>query len=383
MSVFYLRAAAGALRAGDRTAAADHVREVWLETGHPRVWALCSKLGGLPPAMEPVRALTEEEEAHVDHLLAWMRAGLEPGGPSAASRAAPEARPESMHNPGTQAYLSAIAKAPEDDELRLVFADWLTNLGDPRGEFINLQYARLEQEPTPEARAREEALLRDYRAQWIAPLGKWLTLGVRFERGFLHTARFRQSAPPRDLQTLHHPRWTTVVRLIRPPADLLAAGALYSLTDVELWQDAAAKLCRTGCHSKIERLTVERRQERFAPRFQEAFTEPALPHLRHLRMQGKVARHPFNMRWLLVAPLARQLETLTVRVRGSDWSISDWSRELAATQPKLSALVLEHDGGRLELTRGPRGQWDALEVHLEGPRKARTALEAQVEKRRG
>lgn len=38
-----------------------------------------------------------------------------------------------------QEFFQAILDHPDDDELRLVFADWLDEQGDPRGEFIRLQ----------------------------------------------------------------------------------------------------------------------------------------------------------------------------------------------------------------------------------------------------
>src|SRR5262249_36968134 len=35
-----------------------------------------------------------------------------------------------------RAFLDAILEAPEDDAVRLIYADWLEEQGDPRGEFI-------------------------------------------------------------------------------------------------------------------------------------------------------------------------------------------------------------------------------------------------------
>ena len=37
------------------------------------------------------------------------------------------------------AFLQAIAEEPDDDALRLIFADWLDERDDPRGEFIRVQ----------------------------------------------------------------------------------------------------------------------------------------------------------------------------------------------------------------------------------------------------
>jgi uncharacterized protein (TIGR02996 family) len=36
-------------------------------------------------------------------------------------------------------FLQAILENPDDDVPRLIFADWLEEQGDPRGEFIRLQ----------------------------------------------------------------------------------------------------------------------------------------------------------------------------------------------------------------------------------------------------
>jgi uncharacterized protein (TIGR02996 family) len=36
-------------------------------------------------------------------------------------------------------FLNAVLASPEDDGPRLAYADWLSNRGDPRGEFIRIQ----------------------------------------------------------------------------------------------------------------------------------------------------------------------------------------------------------------------------------------------------
>jgi len=36
-------------------------------------------------------------------------------------------------------FLEAIAEAPDEDTPRLIYADWLMEQGDPRGEFIRCQ----------------------------------------------------------------------------------------------------------------------------------------------------------------------------------------------------------------------------------------------------
>jgi uncharacterized protein (TIGR02996 family) len=85
-------------------------------------------------------------------------------------------------------FLRATFENPGDDTPRLIYADWLDERGDPRGEFIRVQceLARLPQADSrlDGLRARERALLKDHQQEWLGlphhPLLHW-----RFERGFV------------------------------------------------------------------------------------------------------------------------------------------------------------------------------------------------------
>jgi uncharacterized protein (TIGR02996 family) len=88
--------------------------------------------------------------------------------------------------------LDAVLAAPEDDEPRLVYADWLMERGDPRGEFITVQCteARLRREgkrATPAYRAaanRSRAIEREHLRKWVDAVGLRRWWG-QFERGFV------------------------------------------------------------------------------------------------------------------------------------------------------------------------------------------------------
>ena len=43
--------------------------------------------------------------------------------------------------PEAEAFLQRIRAYPDDDAQRLIFADWLDEVGDPRGRFIRVQLA--------------------------------------------------------------------------------------------------------------------------------------------------------------------------------------------------------------------------------------------------
>src|SRR5262245_42550191 len=73
------------------------------------------------------------------------------------------------------AFLQAIREDPENDTPRLIFADWLEERGDPRGEFIRVQCALAhcpEDNPGPEFpawKARESELRTTHEREWTRP----------------------------------------------------------------------------------------------------------------------------------------------------------------------------------------------------------------------
>lgn len=76
------------------------------------------------------------------------------------------------------ARFDAMVKTPWEDAPRLVYADWLTENDDPRGEFIVLQCrlasGKLGPKDVKAAKAREAELLDAHREEWFGPLEKWL-----------------------------------------------------------------------------------------------------------------------------------------------------------------------------------------------------------------
>src|SRR5947209_2024989 len=86
-------------------------------------------------------------------------------------------------------FLADIRDNPDDDAVRLVFADWLEDHGDPeRAEFIRLQ-VRLAQMPEHdparfELEERAQDLLAEHQARWLGHLPKWArAVELSFRRG--------------------------------------------------------------------------------------------------------------------------------------------------------------------------------------------------------
>lgn len=104
--------------------------------------------------------------------------------------------PMSAPRPEVLALLQDIKRNPDDNTPRLIFADWLEENGDPRGEFVRVQCALATCTPAdprrPVLQKREKDLLARYRDAWLEP---WLedvhhpATGrpeFGFRRGLLH-----------------------------------------------------------------------------------------------------------------------------------------------------------------------------------------------------
>jgi uncharacterized protein (TIGR02996 family) len=106
-----------------------------------------------------------------------------------------------------KAFEKAILENPDELAGYAAYADWLSEQGDPRGEFMQVQLA-LEDEALPAKerkglQKRERELLNAHQQEWLGPLAPWLldnsevtdpevrearrNSGFRFARGFLDT----------------------------------------------------------------------------------------------------------------------------------------------------------------------------------------------------
>jgi uncharacterized protein (TIGR02996 family) len=158
--------------------------------------------------MEDVRqlavcdALLEEDGGFGDEPSRYLRARL----PEARARlaAVPQIEPpdaelwaamcpqDVLPDDGSQGeeLLAAVYADPEDDGARMVYADWLQERGDVRGEFITLQM-RADDEL---ARKRAVHLLRLHKYDWLGPDLSEVLCNVEFERGFPREGTLEQNA---------------------------------------------------------------------------------------------------------------------------------------------------------------------------------------------
>lgn len=125
--------------------------------------------------------------------------------------------------------LALVYASPEVDAHRLVYADWLIAQGDPRGEFITLQFKREAGHASVEDMAREHELVRAHARDWMGALAPVVNANTAaFRKGFLSacTARFR-SNKQRDA-LCEAPEWATVETL-SANSQLLSRAPLRSL----------------------------------------------------------------------------------------------------------------------------------------------------------
>ncbi len=111
-------------------------------------------------------------------------------------------------------FLSAILKNPDDFEPYGVYSDWLAERGDPRGEFMQIQWQlddpNLQGESRKNAQQREKALLKQHSDQWLEELSPELTEdwtpdgldwvdkpchSYTFARGFLDSVKIQYLLP--------------------------------------------------------------------------------------------------------------------------------------------------------------------------------------------
>ncbi|GIW82005.1 MAG: hypothetical protein KatS3mg105_3812 [Gemmatales bacterium] len=130
--------------------------------------------------------------------------------------------------------LQAIIEDPDDDMPRLIYADWLEERGDARGEFIRVQcsLARLSGDD-PEIsslRQREQELHDEYADTWRRRLPPPLR-SQRFVRGFVETAQLDFESFLRYHDVISQ---TSPIRTLNlsPPDDVFATNVLPYATQI-------------------------------------------------------------------------------------------------------------------------------------------------------
>ncbi len=83
--------------------------------------------------------------------------------------------------------VEAIVTEYDSDAPRLVYADWLLSRGDARGAFINLDIQLASGE---RVKGKRDRYYKAHKHSILGPVAPLVSWNERFERGFLHSARF-------------------------------------------------------------------------------------------------------------------------------------------------------------------------------------------------
>lgn len=110
--------------------------------------------------------------------------------------------------------LAAVLAEPGNLASRAVYADALTEIGDPRGEFISLQLQAEQQTLNPEQKRRERALVQEHGKKWLGELAPFV------DRKMASAARAFRAGFPAELEVTdgeafaRSTQWATVERIV-------------------------------------------------------------------------------------------------------------------------------------------------------------------------
>lgn len=214
--------------------------------------------------------------------------------------------------------LREIYENPLADAPRLVYADLLSERGDPRGELITLQFARRAGGVDESQRARERWLLKQHMKEWLGGLAPAISntqsySATTFERGFVAIADIYLSAEKQLPNTWVDAGWATVEELRGPYKwQVLEHAPLKGLRRLDDTNLETLKLLarHPAKFANVEALEIWLPQGLDDPA-KAALACDALPGLRTLTTQlGSYDLDEIS--WLVGSPVARRLDRLVV-----------------------------------------------------------------------
>ena len=290
-------------------------------------------LDNLERAFPDVAPIEERERA----LIEEMRASL--SSPSAAQQRTEEER-----------LLTAIYAAPQDDGPRHIYADWLLEHEDARGELMQLQLRG--EELTAPAQGRLDELLRRAKKHWVGPLAPVVREPV-FRRGMLAEARVSWGHRGNIERLGAHPAWATLeeVAFAQDPWSETLPQHLDSrvTTSLRTVRDLAPRGLG-GMLAAEEPWMLRELSTEVAPAHHGALQATTLlPELRELTLFGTHASRALD--WLWNARFAQQLTRLEIYApsRRHVWKVQMAASRLHA----LEELWIRTSGVVMQLERGP------------------------------
>ncbi len=276
-------------------------------------------------------------------------------------------------------FFEAILEHPENDSLRQVYADWLIEHGDPRGEFILLQCREAAGLATPAERTRAKRLLREHQAAWLGDAAPGLARCV-FEKGFLASCALGRPgvslpalgalvghpvlATVRELHSEYGEEWMTLPVITHP--------VLRSLRSIGVRVEELGDLLTRGGPWPFEHVTIiDQSITEVLDEFPRLDRTRSLPRLRALTLRTKWASQEWLGNWVgQLAAFRRGLSEVGLDFRGTPsmpvpdfgaFMLELWNRPppgletVRVTVGRVQA-ALHQEAGQLRLeVNGPAG----------------------------
>ncbi len=286
-------------------------------------------------------------------ILAKLPATKPVGDAERARWAAVSGRPSRKARGDVASLYQAVLASPHDDEPRIVLADALQEIGDPRGEFMALQLAEASGQATVEAVKRADALLKKHKKEWLGAIGR-VTYRARFRRGFLDELELDGSWKANDKgwkQYSQDPSLATVTQVTgkaTPEIYALFVGSpgMRALRSVRVEADVVAEtLAKVKPAPVRELISTGWKRKDYAERFASHVVPlvAALPNVNAIECGTEV------LDLLRASSVFKRIESLRTHAHAID-VIALW-RELPAHVRRLSW----GGGSEVELVRVGRG----------------------------
>jgi uncharacterized protein (TIGR02996 family) len=250
--------------------------------------------------------------------------------------------------------LAQIYATPHDDAPRLVYADVLSERGDPRGELIVLQCKKVKGELTGSERQREKDLLQENARRWLGALEPVIGKDHLFyERGFVSTCELALKSKT-QARLFHDPAWSTVRCLFAPelaillPADQSGLRSLRELDDVD--PAIVSNIALAGGLANIRSVGfLVRSGERVMSRD----ASEAFPRAECIRMRpdGLVWFEVAQYGWIVEGPWAESVTRIEIVGRAGRGGAPKLAAWLPRVSPRLATVVFELADWRFTATR--------------------------------
>lgn len=235
-----------------------------------------------------------------------------------------------------------VYEDPYDLTRRQVLADSLLEKNDPRGEFIALQLAKVNEK-------RQRTLLNKHRKAWLGPFAKVVDEAT-FEDGFVTDVQLKQFTHMQFQLLSTAKEWATIKR-VRPGVPRLSR-TMTSLEDPGVvTAEALRAYLRDGLSLPISRLVVNE------------VTDETVSLLKSFQRLTTLSAYIDNSLARTAALLTANwpaLKSLTVLSHRFDYGVTAWFGHRATMKPHTLTLMSEFSGDALEITQ----EGDDFVLHL-------------------